>query len=85
MRLHSLKLNGFRRIKSAEILFGDATFLIGSNNAGKSTIFKAIETLLSGAKQLPSTEYYSVVDADSGAIDFAERYRTTDCRAQIID
>lgn len=66
MRLHSLKIDGFRRHKSTTIMFGDATFLIGSNNAGKSTVFKAIEYLLSATKTIPSTEYHSIVDEDTG-------------------
>jgi putative ATP-dependent endonuclease of the OLD family len=66
MKLHSLKISGYRRIESAEIFFGDATFLIGPNNAGKSTILKAIELLLSGTKQVPSQDYYSVVDPETG-------------------
>ena len=66
MRLHSLKIEGFKRIKSAEVLFGQATFLIGSNNSGKSTVLKAIEYLLSAKKQLTSQEYYSIVDKETG-------------------
>lgn len=66
MKLHSLKIIGFKRIESAEILFGDATFLIGPNNAGKSTVLKAIEWLLSAKKQIPSPEYFSVVDKETG-------------------
>lgn len=66
MKLHSLKIEGFRRIQSTQILFGDATFLIGVNNSGKSTVFKAMEYLLSGKKVIPSQEYYSVVDEDTG-------------------
>lgn len=66
MRLHKLKIKGLRRLKEIEILFGDATFLIGQNNSGKSTVFKAIEILLSGQKQLPSSEYHSVIDVESG-------------------
>jgi predicted ATPase len=66
MKLHSLKIIGFKRIESAEILFGDATFLIGSNNAGKSSVLKAIEWLLSAKKQIPSQEYFSVVDEETG-------------------
>jgi putative ATP-dependent endonuclease of OLD family len=50
MKLHSLKISGFKRIRDTELLFGDATFLIGSNNSGKSTTLKAIEWLLSGKK-----------------------------------
>ncbi|MXD96178.1 AAA family ATPase, partial [Escherichia coli] len=42
MRLHSLKIKGFKRIQTAEIIFGDTTFLIGANNAGKSSVLKAV-------------------------------------------
>ena len=66
MRLHSLKIEGFRRLHSACIMFGDATFLIGANNTGKSTVFKAIEYLLSAKKTIPSSEYYSVIDEETG-------------------
>ena len=65
MKLHSIKITGFRKAKHIEIPFGDATFLIGSNNAGKSTILKAIELLLSSRKTVPSSEYFSVVDEDT--------------------
>lgn len=66
MKLHSLKIKGLKRIESANILFGDATFLIGPNNAGKSTVLKAIEWLLSAKKTIPSQEYFSVVDEETG-------------------
>ena len=66
MKLHSLKIEGFKRIKAAKLVFGDATFLIGPNNAGKSTSLKAIEWLLSAKKTIPSSEYYSIVDEETG-------------------
>lgn len=66
MNLYRLKIEGFRRIKSAEFILGDATFLIGQNNCGKSSVLLAIETLLSGKKQLNSSDYYSVVDTETG-------------------
>lgn len=66
MKIYSLALEGFRRVAKTEILFGDATFLIGVNNSGKSTILKAIEYLLSGKKAIPSQEYYSVIDEETG-------------------
>lgn len=65
MKLYSLQVDGFKRIKSAKFLFGDATFLIGQNNAGKSTVLKAIEWLLSAKKSIPSTEYFSIVDEET--------------------
>lgn len=66
MKLHSLQIDGFKRIQSTKILFGDATFLIGPNNAGKSTVLKAIEWLLSAKKVIPSSEYFSVIDDETG-------------------
>lgn len=66
MKLHSLKLEGFKRIRKADVLFGQATFLIGSNNSGKSSILKAIEYLLSAKKQLTSQDYYSIIDDSTG-------------------
>ncbi len=66
MRLHRLIIKGFRRLMNVDLYFGDATFLIGQNNTGKSSILKAIELLLSAKKQLVSTDYYSIVDEDTG-------------------
>jgi putative ATP-dependent endonuclease of the OLD family len=65
MILYRLGIEGFRRIKKTELLFGEATFLIGPNNSGKSTVFKAIEYLLSVQKTIPSTDYYSIVDEET--------------------
>lgn len=61
-----MKVSGFKRIKSAEISFGDATFLIGMNNAGKSSVLQAIDTLLSAKKTIDPRLYYSEVDLDTG-------------------
>lgn len=57
MKLHSLKIEGFRRHSSTEILFSDATFLIGQNNVGKSSVLAALEYLLSGTKRIPNNEF----------------------------
>ncbi|GAB2645326.1 ATP-dependent endonuclease [Emticicia sediminis] len=65
MKLHSLKISGYKRLKDINILFGDATFLIGQNNCGKSSIIKAIEVLLSAKKQLTSFEYHSILDEET--------------------
>lgn len=50
MKLHKLKIQNFRKLNNVEILFADATFLIGANNSGKSSTLDAIELLLNGAK-----------------------------------
>ena len=72
MRLHRLKIEGYRRLKDVELLFGDASFLIGQNNTGKSTVLKAIEILMSAKKQLPSSDYYSTIDEENGETKIAE-------------
>lgn len=66
MRLHTLKINGFKRINDAEVKFGDATFLIGSNNAGKSSVLKAIEWLLSNKKTMDLDCFCSEIDQETG-------------------
>jgi len=68
VKLHKLKIKGYRRLREVELDFADATFLIGQNNCGKSSILKAIEILLSGKKRLDSSDYYSVIDEDTGEI-----------------
>ncbi|HFI0791414.1 TPA: AAA family ATPase [Streptococcus suis] len=50
MYLHSLKIQGFKRHMETEVLFSDASFLIGENNVGKSSVLEAISYLLSNTK-----------------------------------
>lgn len=66
MRLHKLGISGFKRIHSAEVKFGEATFLIGANNAGKSSVLKAIEWLLSNKTSMDTALYCSEIDAETG-------------------
>lgn len=68
MKIHSLKISGFKRLKEVEIFFGDATFLIGQNNCGKSSAIKAIETLLSAKKTLTSAEFHSILDEETSEV-----------------
>ncbi len=64
MKLYSLKIDGFRRIQNATIYFDEATFLIGVNNVGKSSVLNAIEYLLSDKKRLEENDYFSVIEND---------------------
>ena len=66
MRLHRLSINGFKRLHSAEIEFGNATFLIGANNAGKSSVLKAIGWLLSNSKRMDIDCFSSELDEETG-------------------
>lgn len=45
MRLHELHIKNFRKLKDCRIKFRDTTFLIGPNNAGKSSVFAALQHL----------------------------------------
>lgn len=73
MKLHKLKIQGFRRIQEAEVVFGDATFLIGSNNAGKSSVFAAINYLLKTVKNSVSDDdFHQCVDDDGNQCPLTE-------------
>jgi predicted ATP-dependent endonuclease of OLD family len=61
MKLHSLKIEGYKRLKNCQINFGQATFLIGENNVGKSSVLKAIEILLSTKGDKLSAHDYSML------------------------
>lgn len=47
MRLSRIEVRNFRRLKSATVDLASASFLIGPNNSGKSSIIRAIDALLS--------------------------------------
>ncbi|MGA9094244.1 MAG: ATP-dependent endonuclease [Pseudomonas alloputida] len=66
MRLHKLSINGFKRLHTAEIEFGNATFLIGANNAGKSSVLKAIGWLLSNSRRMDIDCFCSELDEETG-------------------
>jgi putative ATP-dependent endonuclease of OLD family len=46
LKISRLKIEHFRGIKAAELLFPDHVVLIGDNNTGKSTILEAIDLVL---------------------------------------
>ena len=58
MRLHSMKIEGFRRHFSTDVKFSEATFLIGTNNIGKSSVLKAIEYLLTDIQKMPLEDFF---------------------------
>lgn len=60
MKLHTLTIEGFRRHVNTQVLFSDATFLIGENNVGKSSILSAINYLLNDIKKIPEEEFFHV-------------------------
>lgn len=62
MQLYSLKIEGFRRHLDTEVFFSDATFLIGENNVGKSSILSALNYLLNDIKRIPVEEFFSFLE-----------------------
>jgi putative ATP-dependent endonuclease of OLD family len=70
MYLHTLEIKGFKRLLDVNIEFNEATFLIGQNNCGKSSLLKAIEHLLTD-KHIPSDDFYSTRNQDTGNSDIA--------------
>lgn len=65
MKLYSLKIEGFRRHLETEVLFSDATFLIGENNIGKSSILNALNILLNDVKKLTEEDFLLCEKKDS--------------------
>jgi len=63
LRLHEITIKNFRKLKNCSITFRDATFLIGPNNTGKSSLFEAIN-YLHGAKNVQKDDFSKCYDAD---------------------
>lgn len=63
LKLHSLRIQGLRKHFDTTIHFGASTFLIGKNNIGKSTVFRALEYLLTDIKKIDaSDEFFSTLN-----------------------
>lgn len=63
MYLYSLKIKGFRKICDTEVLFSpNATFLIGANNAGKSSVLAALQLFLSSKDKTSVEDFYKASD-----------------------
>lgn len=64
MKLYSLRIEGFRRILDTTVFFDDATFLIGENNIGKSSVLKTIELILSLEQKINIDDFHSLFNDD---------------------
>jgi putative ATP-dependent endonuclease of the OLD family len=64
MKLDYLYIKGFRRITEATIFCGDATFLIGENNIGKSSVLKALETYFSEKVKIDEQDFFKIDETD---------------------
>ena len=68
MKLHYLKIEGFRKHLCTELYFSDSTFLIGENNIGKSSVLKAIYYLLRDEKKIDEKEFLHYMDGNGDSI-----------------
>lgn len=60
MKLEYFYIKGFRRISESKIECGDATFLIGENNIGKSSVLKALEVFFSETLKLQEQDFFKI-------------------------
>jgi putative ATP-dependent endonuclease of the OLD family len=60
MRLDYFYIKGYRRIYETKINCGDATFLIGENNIGKSSALKALEVFFSETNKLSEEDFFKI-------------------------
>lgn len=72
MYLYSLRIEGFRKHWDTTILLSDSTFLIGENNAGKSSVLQALDYLLSAGTKIPENEFYATLSEDGSPVRKAE-------------
>lgn len=68
MELHSLRIQGFRKLCDTTIHFSDSTFLIGGNNVGKSSVLAALDYLLNAKPKIPEDEYYSITNTEGNTV-----------------
>lgn len=62
MKLEYFLIKGFRRVYESKIQCGDATFLIGENNIGKSSVLKAIDFFFSETSKLSDEDFFKTED-----------------------
>ena len=65
MKLHKIVIKGYKRHKETELIFSDASFLIGENNVGKTSALEAVELLLSDSKKVDESLFYLDENGDS--------------------
>lgn len=65
MRLHEISIKNFRKLKDCVVTFRDATFLIGPNNTGKSSLFEAID-YIHKATNVTKEDYSKTYDEEVG-------------------
>lgn len=58
IQLKQLRVHGFRGLDNLEVDFEPTTVLVGTNNAGKTTLLKALQLALSNAFQITDDDFH---------------------------
>ncbi len=58
IQLKQLRVHGFRGLDNLEIDFDSTTVLVGTNNAGKTTLLKSLQLALSNTLQITDDDFY---------------------------
>lgn len=58
IRLQSIRIKGFRGFKNIEVDFENTTVLVGTNNAGKTTLLKALQIALTNSHFISNDDFY---------------------------
>ncbi|WP_373568633.1 AAA family ATPase [Paracoccus actinidiae] len=58
MQLSSISIRNYRSIRALDVDFCEVTSLLGSNNAGKSSILRALQIFFEAAPKLNDDDYY---------------------------
>lgn len=69
--LKQLRVHGFRGLDNLEVVFEPTTVLVGTNNAGKTTLLKSLQLALSNSFQITDDDFFfsDAVNRDKIIID----------------
>lgn len=62
IRLQSIRIKGFRGFRNVEVDFEDTTVLVGTNNAGKTTLLKALQIALTNSHFVSNDDFFYCTD-----------------------
>lgn len=62
IRLQSIRIKGFRGFKNIEVDFENTSVLVGTNNAGKTTLLKALQVALTNSHFISNDDFYYCED-----------------------
>ena len=58
IRLQSIRVKGFRGFRNVEVDFEDTTVLVGTNNAGKTTLLKSLQLALTNSHFISNDDFF---------------------------